>query len=469
MNYTFLSAKYNQLSVYYTLLCVYYNQMNVNYNSVDRSVIPRYNIHRIIHNHMPQDNLTNDENHLIIKSNYLIEASYRLSLQEQRLILLMVSKIKPDDRNFHVYQIAIKDFNRIVGIKGEAYYQRTKELTKKLLERSLQIKKDNSILQVSWLSSAEYFEGKGYVELSFDPKLKPYLLKLKEFFTHYRLQHVIRLKSIYSIKLYELLKQYEHIGKRRFSLDELRYKLGLKPDEYPLYANFKQKILTRAQSELNAYTDLSFSTVEKKHGRKVVGILFDILKRNQKQPTPETMPVIITGKEELAERLREYFCLSSAQAQDIIERYDEEHIKANLAYVEEKLKQNAVKSIGPYTLKAIEQDYRIQKSRFELDKEKNRLDHEAKEAQKRLSESRERDYGIFRRNMLETFRKGLSDEKFKRIEGGVRQEVVEKYGENNLMLEKLVEIALNASLAKLAAIPSLEEWCRSVDVGVPTS
>ncbi len=415
---------------------------------------------------MPLKPIPNDETRLIVKSNYLIEASYRLSLQEQRLILLMVSKIKPEDRNFHVYQIAIKDFNRIVDIKGEASYHRTKELTKKLLERSLQIKKDKSTLQITWLSSAEYFEGKGYVELSFDPKLKPYLLKLKEFFTRYRLKHVIRLKSSYSIKLYELLKQYEHLGKRKFTLDELRYKLGLMPDEYPLYANFKQKILNRVQAELNAHTDLSFSTIEKKHGRKVVGILFVISKRTQQ--TAESMPPAISGKEKLAEHLREYFCLSQSQAQDILERYDDERIHANLAYVEDKLMRNAVKNIGPYTLKAIEEDYRIRKSRFELDKERHRSDSEAREAQKRLVESREREYGIFRRNMLETFRKGLSETKFNRIEDEVRREVADKYGEGNLMLPKLVEIAVNVRLAKLAAIPSLEEWSRSKDVGAPT-
>ena len=265
---------------------------------------------------MQPNKITNDDKRIVVKSNYLIEASYRLSLQEQRLILLMVSKIKPDDRNFHVYQIAIKDFNRIVGIKGEASYQRTKELTKKLLERSLQIIKDNSTLQVSWLSSAEYFEGKGYVELSFDPKLKTYLLQLKEFFTRYRLQHVIRLKSAYSIKLYELLKQYENIGRRKIGLDELRHKLGLKPDEYPLYANFKQKILSRVQTELNAFTDLSFSTIEQKHGRKVIGIVF-VISKNKQQPKTENTSVIINGKVELAQRLRDYFCLSQSQTQDI--------------------------------------------------------------------------------------------------------------------------------------------------------
>ena len=415
-------------------------------------------------NTLPPNNAT----HIVVKSNYLIEASYRLSLQEQRLILLMVSRIKPEDKGFHIYRIAVKDFNRIVGIKNEASYQRTKELTKKLLERSLQITKDNSILQITWLSSAEYFEGKGYVELSFDPKLKPYLLQLKEFFTKYRLQNVIRLKSSYSIKLYELLKQYENIGRREFTLDNLRQKFGLKESEYPLYANFKQKILNRVLNELNEFTDLSFSMRERKDVRKVVGIVFVISKKRQQQTRKETD--CLDNKKDLTDRLHEYYCLSPAQARDIIERFDEERILANLTYVEEKQKQGTIKNIGAYTLKAIEEDYRIKKSRFELDKEQNRQASIDREAKNRLSESSERDYSIFRRNMIETFRKGLSEVKFKRVENEVRQEVIEKYGESNLMLEKLVEIAINHKLAKLSAIPPFEVWSKSdADVGAPTS
>ena len=410
----------------------------------------------------------NNESNIVVKSNYLIEASYRLGLQEQRLILLMVSKIKPEDTGFQVYRIAVKDFNRIVGIKNEASYQRTKELTKKLLERSLQITKDKSVLQITWLSSAEYFEGKGYVELSFDPKLKPYLLQLKEFFTKYRLQNVIRLKSSYSIKLYELLKQYENIGRREFTLEELRRKFGLQESDYPLYANFKQKILTRVLSELNEHTDLSFSMRERKDSRKVVGIVFVISKKRQQQASQETDS--IDDMEELTELLHEYYCLSSTQARDIVERFNEDRIRANLAYVENKHKQGAIKNIGAYTLKAIEEDYRIQKSRFELDKEQKRKTSASKEAQKRRSEARERDYGIFRRNMIETFRKGLTEVKFKRIEDEVRSEVAEKYGEDNPMQKKLVEIALKHKLGKLAAIPSLEDWSTSdSNVGTPTS
>jgi hypothetical protein len=72
--------------------------------------------------------------------------------------------------------------------------------------------------------------------------------------------------------------------------------------------------------------------------------------------------------------------------------------------------------------------------------------------------------------MIEIFRKGLSEAKFKKVESAVRQEVIEKYGEGNPMFGKLLEIAINNRLAKLAVIPSFETWSKSnADVGAPTS
>ena len=47
--------------------------------------------------------------------------------------------------------------------------------------------------------------------------------------------------------------------------------------------------------------------------------------------------------------------------------------------------------------------------------------------------------------------------------------MIEKYGESNPMFEKLLEIAVNNRLSKLAAIPSFEVWSKSDDdVGAPT-
>lgn len=137
------------------------------------------------------------------------------------------------------------------------------------------------IVNVSWLSSSAYSKGSGIIRLCFDPKLKRFLLQLKSHFTNYRLENVVQLKSQYSIRIYELLKQYEKIGQRVFLLEELREILGIEEGEYVLYGNFKQKVLLVAQKELKGKTDLSFELEEIKVGHGVGKLRFYIKSKNQ--------------------------------------------------------------------------------------------------------------------------------------------------------------------------------------------
>jgi len=149
-------------------------------------------------------------------------------------------------------------------------------VTKKLLSRVFTIQQPGKITQLSWLSSATYLEGKGTVELCFDPALRPFLLRLKERFTSYRLREIIQLKSSFSIRIYELLKQFEKIGTRTFPLSDLKTILGIDKKQYRPYANFKMKVLLVAQAELNEKTDISFDFEEIKVGRGVGKIRFQI-------------------------------------------------------------------------------------------------------------------------------------------------------------------------------------------------
>jgi plasmid replication initiation protein len=82
-------------------------------------------------------------------------------------------------------------------------------------------------LQITWVSSVKYYDNEGVVHIAFDPALKPYLLQLKSRFKPYQLRNVISLNSFYSIRIYELLKQYENIGNRTFEINELREMLVL--------------------------------------------------------------------------------------------------------------------------------------------------------------------------------------------------------------------------------------------------
>lgn len=217
-----------------------------------------------------------DERHLVTKSNNLLEARYRLTVNQQKVIAVMASQIAPTDEDFKPYRISVSELEVLLGVKNNSFHGELRALTKNLVERCVVIKKPRGELQVSWLSSAEYRDGEGVVELSFDPKLKPYLLQLKERFTSYRLAAIVQLKSTYSVRIYELLKQYENIGKRTFELADLRHKLGFEKHEYKRWQDLRRRVLEPAAKELPEKTDISFSYKTRKKGRKIWWLDFDI-------------------------------------------------------------------------------------------------------------------------------------------------------------------------------------------------
>ncbi|WP_419884280.1 replication initiation protein (plasmid) [Peribacillus sp. B-H-3] len=214
-------------------------------------------------------------NHLVTKSNMLIEANYKLGVVEQKIILCLASHITPADSDFKTYTLPIQEFSDLLSLKGTPKYTELKQITKDLMKKVFEVRIKKKVIQVSWLSYVAYNETEGTVDIRFDPFLRPYLLQLKREFTSYKLENVVKLKSSYAIRIYELLKQYERLKERSFYLEDLRKMLGAK-DIYPAYGNFKQRVLVPAQKELKAKTDISFEIEEIRTGRRVDKIKFFI-------------------------------------------------------------------------------------------------------------------------------------------------------------------------------------------------
>ena len=138
---------------------------------------------------------------------------------------------------------------------------------------------------VTWFSHARYLPSEGCVEFSISPELTPYLLKMQKNFTSYNLKQVVNLQSVYSIRLYELLRQFLPLrnvkqGKltawREIDLSTLRGYLGVMPDKYPKFYDFRRYVLERAHSELKEKTDLVFDFEVVRTGRKIGAIKFTI-------------------------------------------------------------------------------------------------------------------------------------------------------------------------------------------------
>jgi plasmid replication initiation protein len=218
-------------------------------------------------------NIVDSRNNIVTKSNVLIEANYKLGVVEQKIILCLASNIQPTDSDFKTYTLPIKEFNKLLGLKGTPKYSELRQITKEMMQKVFEVRIDKKVIQVAWLSYVAYNESEGTIDIRFDPFLRPYLLELKKNFTSYKLENVVKLKSTYAIRIYELLKQYEKLQERTFHLTDLRKMLGAE-NVYPAYGNFKQRVLAPAQKELKKKTDISFEIEEVKVGRRVDKIKF---------------------------------------------------------------------------------------------------------------------------------------------------------------------------------------------------
>lgn len=220
---------------------------------------------------------------LVRKSNNLVEGKYRFDIWEMRVFTKMLTMILPSDEDFKEYRIYLKevidDFNLAADKQS---YKLLKDGAIKLMKKEIKIIRDTDEGEKEFLThiavGLDSFTSKtqgSYVDISFHPKMKPFLLQLQTQFLMYDVRNILQLQSSYSVRIYELLKQYEKIGKRTFSIDDLKETLAVM-DKYPLYANFKQRIIMKAQEDLEAFTDIRFTFEEIKKGRSINSIVFTI-------------------------------------------------------------------------------------------------------------------------------------------------------------------------------------------------
>ena len=290
----------------------------------------------------------------VTKSNLLIEAAYKLTSSEFKLIQTIFSNIQPDDTQTNTYTFPIKQFLELLELKGQSGYSELKKITFDLFKKPISITIAEETTQITWLSLVKYNDNKGTITIEINKFWEKYLLSLTSNFTSYKLFNITNLKSIYSLRLYELLKSRINLNSKRvITLQDLRAKMGIEPDQYPKYSNFKQRIILQAQKELKAESDIYFDFVEIKKGRSVDKIEFHIFRNIPKEPSQQlTVETLLIEQNNLSQ-----FGLKPKVISELIDKYSTDQIDRNIAYTKEKMVYGEVKKPAAYVIKAIEEDY----------------------------------------------------------------------------------------------------------------
>ena len=214
-----------------------------------------------------------NKNH-VVKSNQVIEASYQLSAVEQRIVLAAISRIPKNQpiTDDELYPVSVDELKQL-GVHEKTAYRDLKEGINRLYERSINLSIDDKSIKMRWVQEIQFLDSQSVIGIRFSKPILPFISNLSREFTKYALSDIAGINSGYGIRIYELLVQYRQIGKREISVESLRTMLEL-GKKYPLFADFKKRVIDTAIDQINEYSPLKVTYEQKKTGRKVTHIIF---------------------------------------------------------------------------------------------------------------------------------------------------------------------------------------------------
>lgn len=230
---------------------------------------------------------------LVVKDNVLINASYSLSLVEQRLLFLAIIEVRKGGLHAQIdhsqpIKVRAESYIKQFNVKRSAAYEALQSACKHLFERkfSYQEHRENQIARITsrWVSQIAYLDDTATVELIFSPAIMPLITELEKRFTSYDVEQIAHLTSAYAVRLYELLICWRTVGKTpKISLKELRERLGVLENEYERMHHFKARVLDLSIDQINKYTDIKASYEQHKQGRSITGFTFKFKAKDDKK------------------------------------------------------------------------------------------------------------------------------------------------------------------------------------------
>lgn len=252
---------------------------------------------------------------LVLKGNALIEARYGLSVTAQKLFLGLIARVNPTSSKLPSFKLTRKELLSMdIGVGKQTAYRNFTDACLELLGlRVSMVEKNLKTGEVedtdinifskntrTW-KDQERKELKE-VEFRFTRDVEPYLRDFSGdiHYTKYLYRHIKFLPTSHAIRIYELLRRWRNIKETKpvitkvVQLSDLREMLGLEPDKYRNFSNFKTRILNPAQKQIEEHTDIRFEFDGEKgnRGKRVEIIRFEIYDNT----LIEAEPVDATGE-----------------------------------------------------------------------------------------------------------------------------------------------------------------------------
>lgn len=206
------------------------------------------------------------------------------NLNDYQVYLHLISKIGGVDRVGKYlqptqikreYTLTAKEFSEMFDVPLNFCYGVLKKAVDKLMKNDITVEQTEGqgYWRINVCSMAKYNEKAGSITIKFTDDIMPYLAQVKEKFVLYNLKEISNFRSIYAIRLYELLQEYKTTGWMKKTVEQLR-EIFLVGNKFPMYADFKRFTFGHASKEINRNYHLNLKFKEIKEGRKIAIIEF---------------------------------------------------------------------------------------------------------------------------------------------------------------------------------------------------
>jgi plasmid replication initiation protein len=214
---------------------------------------------------------------IVKKSNALARARWSAeSVWEPRLVALLASKVRTDDSDFHVYEIPISELLRGSGGRD---YREIEAIVDRVMSRVLTIRDPKGWTKYNVFSRCRYRREEGILELGFHPDLRPHYLNLQKHFAQYNLLEYLMLPSIYSQRVFEILKSWSNQPEVNLVIDELHGMLDTPNSLRQDFAQFRRRVLEKAHKDITKKTNFRYEWEPVKKGRSYISVRFTFGRR----------------------------------------------------------------------------------------------------------------------------------------------------------------------------------------------
>jgi plasmid replication initiation protein len=216
---------------------------------------------------------------IVKKSNSIIRTRVTVKdLEGSRILAHLISCIHTDDINLEqAYTVAAKD---ILPHLGGGDYKHIKATCRELAAAFAETEETDPDGPHPIFTAQPFFMRvryrKGFISAMFNPQMRQYLLALQECFTTYNLREYLSLPSLYSQRIFEIVKSLANVkeGEAIVSMTDLHRFLDTPKSLRKNFKDFRIRVLEKAHKDITEKTSFRFQWEPVKVGRSVEKIRF---------------------------------------------------------------------------------------------------------------------------------------------------------------------------------------------------